>query len=73
MENKQRSEEAFRRRRVMTIRNWIELAIVLGTSLFYGISLTRASRKVADLDGAELLEPRQTDAEINAENIISGI
>jgi len=57
----------------MTARNWIELAVVLCTSLFYGISLIRASRKTADLDGAELLEPRQTDGEANPEHMISGM
>lgn len=56
----------------MTVSNWIELAVIIITVIVLGVPLLRITKKVADLDGAELVESKPANDDLLEGIIISG-
>ena len=56
----------------MTVSNWIELAVIIITVIILGVPLLRITKKVADLDGAELVESKPANSDLLEGIIISG-
>ena len=55
----------------MTISNWIEIGVIVITLLTLGIPLIKATKKVSDLEGADLVTVSTEESDCYSGSVIS--